>query len=351
MVDLTTGKRHAACDKCRTRKLKCSGGLPRCSRCLRENIQCVYSLQKSMGRPRKRRRDESSDQPRPDLERHGSRSGSSATTLHLNSNDSVACNSGGIEGSMTNWFGEPPQVHSRPSSALEWPAMESMLELDGATAVPPDQFPKLSCLCLSTMYLTLSSLQSLPSFSFPVVIPPLRSALASTLQILHCPDCPRETFSGIQNVITLTSLLTAIAERYHRALKAIDEEAEQLEKSGRKKDFRVGEMSVNTLHLHTGEVDCPMGFHIELGAEEWKKLAKKVIKTEVLGKGSSPTPLIEVVEQMEKRQTEWHSRMHEMNPEREKLFGRCNDAHQSGDATCLRMVKQVRMMIDAMNWT
>lgn len=228
--------------------------------------------------------------------------------------------------------------------------MEAMLELDGAASVPPDQFPNMTCSCLSTMYLTLSSLQSLPSFSFPVVIPPLRSALASTLQILHCPNCPRETYSGIQNVITLTSLLTAIAERYHRVLKAIDEEAEQLAKSGRRKDFRVGDMSVDTLHLHTGKVDCPMGFHIELGAEEWKKLAKKVVKTEVLGKGSSPTPLIEVVEQMQKRQTEWHSEMHEMDPEREKIFGSCKDVNRGEDATCLRMVKQVRMMIDAMNW-
>jgi hypothetical protein len=147
-------------------------------------------------------------------------------------------------------------------------------------------------------------------------------------------------------------LLSAIAERYHRALATIDEEAEQLEKSGRKKDFRVGDMSVETLHLHTGDDNCPMGFHVELGAEEWKRLAKKVIKTEVLGKGSSRTPLIDVVEKMDERQNQWHTGTHVADPQREKIFGRCKGAVQGGgDVTCLRMVKQVRMMIDAMDWS
>lgn len=45
-----------------TRKLKCSGDQPRCSRCERENIECVYSPQKQMGRPRKRRRDDDAAQ-------------------------------------------------------------------------------------------------------------------------------------------------------------------------------------------------------------------------------------------------------------------------------------------------
>lgn len=68
-------KRHAACDECSelvkrlfrwtrltssagTRKLKCSGDQPSCSRCVKQNLVCVYSIQKQMGRPRKRRREE-----------------------------------------------------------------------------------------------------------------------------------------------------------------------------------------------------------------------------------------------------------------------------------------------------
>lgn len=73
----TKEKLHAACDECRkllfsaiihvniviltrhtgTRKLKCSGETPSCDRCKRERIECIYSPQKQMGRPRKRRRE------------------------------------------------------------------------------------------------------------------------------------------------------------------------------------------------------------------------------------------------------------------------------------------------------
>lgn len=46
-----------------TRKLKCSGEVPQCSRCEREGIRCIYSPQKQMGRPRKRRREEGPAEP------------------------------------------------------------------------------------------------------------------------------------------------------------------------------------------------------------------------------------------------------------------------------------------------
>jgi hypothetical protein len=76
MAENSGEKLHAACDECSesaswslhfgmirmtkgavgTRKLKCSGHA-RCSRCEKEGIRCVYSPQKQMGRPRKRRRE------------------------------------------------------------------------------------------------------------------------------------------------------------------------------------------------------------------------------------------------------------------------------------------------------
>ncbi|KAI7226424.1 hypothetical protein KC330_g8820 [Hortaea werneckii] len=51
-------KLRAACDECRLKKLKCTGEQPACSRCVREGIQCIYSPQKPMGRPKKRQRTE-----------------------------------------------------------------------------------------------------------------------------------------------------------------------------------------------------------------------------------------------------------------------------------------------------
>ncbi|RMY03913.1 hypothetical protein D0868_07223 [Hortaea werneckii] len=51
-----------ACDECRLKKLKCTGEQPACSRCVREGIQCIYSPQKPMGRPKKRQRTEATEE-------------------------------------------------------------------------------------------------------------------------------------------------------------------------------------------------------------------------------------------------------------------------------------------------
>ncbi|KAI0854118.1 hypothetical protein F5Y00DRAFT_222350 [Daldinia vernicosa] len=53
--------KHRACDECRTRKLACTKEPEGCSRCKREGIACHYSPQKQMGRPRKRPRDDESN--------------------------------------------------------------------------------------------------------------------------------------------------------------------------------------------------------------------------------------------------------------------------------------------------
>ncbi|KAI7207381.1 hypothetical protein KC333_g9444 [Hortaea werneckii] len=55
-------KLRAACDECRLKKLKCTGEQPACSRCVREGIQCIYSPQKPMGRPKKRQRTEATEE-------------------------------------------------------------------------------------------------------------------------------------------------------------------------------------------------------------------------------------------------------------------------------------------------
>ncbi|KAM0332531.1 hypothetical protein ACHAQA_002814 [Verticillium albo-atrum] len=56
--------KHRACDECRTRKLACSKEPDGCSRCRKEGISCIYSAQKPMGRPRKRRHlDDAEEQP------------------------------------------------------------------------------------------------------------------------------------------------------------------------------------------------------------------------------------------------------------------------------------------------
>ncbi|KAL7820072.1 hypothetical protein V8C26DRAFT_394274 [Trichoderma gracile] len=48
-------QKHRACDECRSRKIACSKEPNGCDRCLKDGHPCVYSAQKPMGRPRKRR--------------------------------------------------------------------------------------------------------------------------------------------------------------------------------------------------------------------------------------------------------------------------------------------------------
>ncbi|GKT42092.1 lactose regulatory protein LAC9 [Colletotrichum spaethianum] len=57
--------KHRACDECRSRKLACTKEPDGCSRCKREDLRCVYSPQKQMGRPRKRRHVEEFDAQPP----------------------------------------------------------------------------------------------------------------------------------------------------------------------------------------------------------------------------------------------------------------------------------------------
>ncbi|KAF2739952.1 hypothetical protein EJ04DRAFT_425731 [Polyplosphaeria fusca] len=376
-------KLHAACDECRTRKLKCSGDSPACSRCARESIQCIYSPQKQMGRPRKRRRDDvrRSIEATPELGR-----------------DSTSSSVSGVSAASRPSFGEfgmmsPPNLNDfsgfpdfpssenlnnglsyqhhdelpltttyaqGPTPAFDfdvgpnidpslWDAQPAGAKVDPPTSLTPSGPDQTPCTCLSILYLTLTDLQTMTSFSFPAVISPMRQAMSTASTIIHCEKCPRDTFSAIQNVLTLSSLFSAIASRFHKVLNEIEAEADRLEESGTKKTFRIGDTSPAHTHLHTNSLDCPMGFDIELDGSEWRRLAKKALKTEVLGGGSNPAPLKVLIDQFESRQTDWHfgDRNYE---ERARMFGADNMCKGHGDANCLRMIESVKAMLRSMVW-
>jgi len=201
------------------------------------------------------------------------------------------------------------------------------------------------------MYLSLNELQNMTTFHFPTVIPLLRHGLNTAVSILSCEKCPAQPFSTIQNVMSLGALLTAIGERYFRALEAINAEAKLREQTGEKKAFRVGDPNPELYHMHTGTPDCPMGFTIELEPKEWRKLSKRAIRAEVFGGGSNPNPLCSVLDKMEERQHTWHE---QGDPEIKKLFGVHEDAQGNclvpEGAQCIRMINQVRRMIKNMDW-
>ncbi|PVI02044.1 hypothetical protein DM02DRAFT_317477 [Periconia macrospinosa] len=378
-----TEKLHAACDECRTRKLKCSGQHPTCSRCERENINCRYSPQKPMGRPRKRRRE---DGPVPSAEPVGEQQPLPTTSLpdnfeppvfdHLStppgfddalrvdgfdfSNGLLPPSNSGID--MNNQLVQeatPPTLSFDPN-----PIDPSLWNLTAptndpntppqSTNIPTETTPSDTgpCSCLSLMYLTVSDLQTITNFSFPQVVPRLRSAITAASTILHCPICPKQPFAAIQNVQSLSALLSAIAERYHRVLTEIATAAERAEAAGEKKSFRVGDNSPENRHLHTGTPDCPMGFDIELAPKDWSRMCKAALKTEVLGGGKYQTPLVKLLDEMEERQHRWHEDKTTRSKERSDMFGtptgKC--LGKDGEALCMRMANSVRVMVSAMKW-
>jgi hypothetical protein len=217
-----------------------------------------------------------------------------------------------------------------------------------STPGQPDTGP---CSCLSLNYLALSDLQSLNNFDFPAVIPRIRPSLTTASTMIHCTKCPTEAFAAIQNMQSLNALLSAIAERFHKVLAGIDAEAVRLEQTQGKKAFRVGDNSPENRHLHTGTLDCPMGYDLNLDPQNWKQLAKQMLKTEVIGGGHNQTPLLGLVEELEKRQHRWHHDTSMHTEERTRLFGAENMCRNKGEqAMCLRMIGHIRIMVEQMNW-
>jgi hypothetical protein len=157
-------------------------------------------------------------------------------------------------------------------------------------------------------------------------------------------------------MLALTSLLSAIAERYHKALQAIDADAAAQQRSGTKKQFHVGDADPGLQHLHTGTPDCPMRFVVELEPAEWRKFAKCAVRKEVYGGGANPRPLVGILNEMEERQKRWHDGL--SGTPGKGLFGatckvRQREREMGGkeEANCLLMIKQVRRMINALDFS
>jgi hypothetical protein len=217
---------------------------------------------------------------------------------------------------------------------------------DDALSEQPHTGP---CSCLTTTYLTLSELQSVPSFSFPQVIVPLRKAMSAISDLIHCDLCPKEPFTAIQNVQSIVSLFKAVVERFNKVLIGVDNEASELESTGRKKPYRIGDNNPALFHLHTGTLDCPMGFNIELEAKDWRRIVKTALKTEVYGGGSNPRPLLDLVKESEGRQDRWHENKLLWTDEMKRLHGREHECGKTQGCEALG-ARHTRRTIDNLRW-
>lgn len=214
----------------------------------------------------------------------------------------------------------------------------------------PSQSNIAPCTCLSLMYLTLTELQSVSSFSFPQVIIPLRKAMSALSDLIHCPHCPNEMFSAIQNIQSIVALFKAIVERFSKVLLEVDAEASRLEQGGQKKPYRIGDNNPALFHLHTGTLDCPMGFNIDLEPKDWRRIVKTALRTEIYGGGSSQRPLMDLLKEIELRQEKWHQEKKFWTEERRHIFG--GYQHECGGSKSCEALgaEHIKRAIDRLPW-
>ncbi|QDS74336.1 hypothetical protein FKW77_004512 [Venturia effusa] len=214
-----------------------------------------------------------------------------------------------------------------------------------------------SCACLLEMTQTLSTLRSIPKYTFPESLVPIRKALQTTQSILRCPHCPKDSTTAMQNLMFLATLLTTVTDAYRTLLLSIDKEATRALSTDAKKHFRIGDSDPSKAHLHTGTEDCPLGFSIALAGSEWRMLARKVVEGDVLVPSSPLDPattahqssrngitVLGLAEQLEERQVRWHEgcvHEHFAGTDGERCVPK-----EGEEFHCLRMVQMVRSHVD-----
>ncbi|EMD00958.1 hypothetical protein BAUCODRAFT_118684 [Baudoinia panamericana UAMH 10762] len=381
-------KRRAACDECRSKKLKCTGTRPSCSRCAREGIPCVYSPQSQMGRPKKRARLDANEER--DVDAVGSNNWPSVQRAlavdvdvdvdldgddWLQSTDWTVPSEYAIPGltpdAVTNSppvLNLPPELlattHGHSPNYFASPHVDASTNLlldpsfSGPTRFDPANAPTNvpSCACLSNLYLTLSTLSTLqPPLTFPFALHPLRAALQTASEVIDCDKCPKRFLTAVQNTQLLGTLLLSIAERYGKVLDSITAEAIRAETAGEGKRFRLADLNTPTSHLHAGGLGCAAAFSIGLSPAEWRGMGKKVVRAEVYGPGECCPHLVGVIERMERRQMRYHE-SDECLPEdfpRDaetgvKLGGKCIAKE---DHVCLKLCVFARRLVEGFDWS
>ncbi|CAI7592188.1 unnamed protein product [Penicillium viridicatum] len=395
--DSSEPKRHAACDECRKRKLKCSGEPSGCSRCNKQSLSCNYSIQKQMGRPPKKRtrtEDEGASCPAlsfaeiwpSPVDSQQSSLGMSPSTMtfsdadhlcpqlfwrpgmhpnspqpqsadqlsgyedhnHTSSPDRLKQPTLGVPASSSPWpdFSAISKATAMPMPFPTPPTFPSMhsLPLSPTTSVSSDSTTS-GCPCLSYLYLSLSHMTSISSF--PVnnhTLCSLYIAARTARDVIRCQVCPKVFATGLQNIMFIGTLLTVVADSWLRVSQA---DAVELGMQSAPPDF-VSE---------TLQSPDP--------AQVWKQWLHDVVRRAVIGGSAGPgamiacswqPALLSMIMEIEDRQRRWHE------PGQHPLGG-CNPLYTSDSAhsedqdnpadkefLCLRVVGNAREVIKRFNF-
>ncbi|KAJ5698432.1 hypothetical protein N7462_000437 [Penicillium macrosclerotiorum] len=381
-------KRHAACDECRKRKLKCSGEPTGCVRCLKQSIPCRYSPQKPMGRPpKKRARADEGDE-------YNTQSGNGVwPTPEDTSPDSFTMSSDQTPATDAHylcpqlyWQGQSPSLQSTPDllggdedhnhtwrpdrlknpnipvyeSSSPWPDFSAVSE---STAMPfsaPTNFldapslpltppmPNISdpnapqCTCLSYLYLCLSHISSISSF--PVnshTLCSLYIAARTAQDVIRCQICPKSFATGVQNVMFTGTLLTVVADAW----------------------LRVYNSDAAELGLHSAPPEfTAKALRSADPAQTWREWLRQIVRRAVVGgyldpeagsRCSGQPDLLSLIREVEDRQRHWHEPgkhpCEGHNPIMSSAVGHHahdhDGTHNEKELLCLRVVGSARSVL------
>lgn len=304
------------------RKLKCSGEQSGCRRCVQQSLFCHYSIQKQMGRPPKKRRTETlefdgADQlgPSPpidiisEVEKGWSSAPITPDAVHLfpqkyiGDIPSLDGNKSLAPGSLSE-----PTHRLKPISATAepWPdfattsASAGMLSMDSGFSGVPASDGGPTCPCLSYLYLCLSTISSLNSFSINrETINSLTTAARTAQSVIRCEICPMNFSTGMQNVMMLVTLLNVMADAW----------------------YKVSQADGGSLgrELSSPEFQELIASNDQDTRETWQLWLRQVLRRAVIGvpihpslcpptPASDKTPdLLSLIREMENRQRRWHA--------------------------------------------
>lgn len=316
------------------RKLKCPGEQPECSRCVNDSITCVYSTQKVMGRPRKRKIGDNAQpaiEPSQEARQQTSSVGSSAL-------DSV--------------IGFDPLADQISFSDMDLPNLDTINDNSLYTTSAMDHPGAQSCACLSSIYLTLENLRSMDSVNFPASLHCLRDALYTSKSCIDCQICPSQYFTATQNVQLLGTLLLCISERYNRILKVITLESTRAEGAGQMKTLHIDSLEKSEpRHENVGGIHSNDPLVLELPPSQWRKLARKVVKAEVHGTSDAGRiSLMSILTSLEERQARWHT----MEPLEDcpDPGRRRQDMHARNDnPMCLMLAREAKKVVNLFDFS
>ncbi|RMJ16373.1 hypothetical protein CDV36_003923 [Fusarium kuroshium] len=343
-----------SCEPCRSRKIRCTGEHPVCSKCFSKNRECSYSIQKAAGRPRtrqqsalgqdgrSRRRRAIELVPSPESLLDLSQDVSEATSEPPSSRDNESENLSGV---ATAPHGVPPfladfesYMHAQPQECSGLMPSLPLGTLNHSECIQP-------CACLSILYLLLNRIGSDAELVAPNDLTFLHNTVKTAMDVLDYTKCPLRFSSVLQNATILGILCVCIAESYVRFVRTIDSKAQAAVEKGESLLVSLGNLEGSPSYPDQAKVGAnPAAILIEVSPDQWKSLMHNAVKAEICGvEGHRERCFVYFIKRLEERQTDWHRR---------PLAPDCPPTYQSTCTSvdevplCLTIIKAARKVLD-----